>query len=87
MLTAPHTARAWRLSPLIVTAWLTACATAPSAPPVAHTCPIPPALELDLPPAPAQGYTEMMRKFLSGSLPTLTDYALPSSDVRLPTMR
>ena len=87
MLTAPHTARAWRLSPLIVTAWLTACATAPSAPPVVQTCPIPPALELDLPPAPVPSYTEMMRSFLSGSLPTPTDYAPPSSTARLPTMR
>lgn len=84
---APHTACAWRLSPLIVTAWLTSCATAPSAPPVAQTCPVPPPLELDLPPAPAQGYTETMRKFLSGSLPTPTDYALPSNTARLPTMR
>ena len=87
MLTAPHTARAWRLSPLIVTAWLTACASAPSAPPVVQTCPIPPALELDLPPAPVPSYTEMMRKFLSGSLPTPISYGLPSSTAKLPTMR
>lgn len=87
MPTARPTARAWRLSPLIVTAWLTACATVPSVPPVAQTCPIPPALELDLPPAPARSYTEMMESFLRGSLPTPTDYALPSNTVRLPTMR
>ena len=87
MLTAPHTARAWRLSPLIVIAWLTACATAPSAPPVAQTCPVPPPLHLDLPPAPAPTYTETMRSFLSGSLPTPTSYELPSGTAGLPTMR
>lgn len=87
MLTAPHTARAWRLSLLIVTASLTACASAPSATPVAQTCPVPPVLDLALPPAPEPSYTEMMRRFLSGSLPRPTSYELPSSGAKLPTMR
>ena len=87
MLTAPHTARAWRLSPLIVIAWLTACATAPSAPPVAQTCPTVPPLDLSLPPAPEPSYTETMRRFLAGSLPKPTSYELPSGTARLPTMR
>lgn len=86
MPTARPTARAWRLSPLIVTACLTACASAPPVP-IAQTCPVPPPLALDLPPAPEPSYTETMRRFLSGSLPTPTDYALPSSNARLPTMR
>ena len=87
MPTARPTARAWRLSPLLVTAWLTACATAPSAQPVVQTCPKVPPLDLSLPPAPEPSYTEMMRRFLSGSLPTPTSYELPSSSAKLPTMR
>ena len=67
--------------------WLPGCATAPSAPPVVQTCPIPPALELNLPPAPAHSYTEMMRRFLSGSLPKPTSYELPSSSARPPTIK
>lgn len=84
---ATRTASSWRLSPLIVTAWLTACATAPSAPPVVQTCPTVPPLDLSLPPAPEPSYTEMMRRFLSGSLPKPTSYELPSGTARLPTMR
>lgn len=87
MPTARPTARAWRLSLLIVTASLTACATAPSATPVAQTCPKVPPLDLSLPPAPEPSYTEMMRRFLSGSLPRPTSYELPSGTARLPTMR
>ena len=87
MPTATPTARAWRLSPLIVIAWLTACATAPSAPPVVQTCPTVPPLDLSLPPAPEPSYTETMRRFLSGSLPKPTSYELPSGTARLPTMR
>lgn len=72
---------------LTVTACLTACATAPSAPPVVQTCPTVPPLELQLPPAPEPSYTEMMRQFLSGLLPKPTSYELPSSGAKLPTMR
>lgn len=46
-----------------------------------------PPLHLDLPPAPAPTYTETMRRFLSGSLPTPISYELPSSGAKLPTMR
>lgn len=67
--------------------WLPGCASAPSAPPVVQTCPKVPPLDLSLPPAPARSYTEMMESFLRGSLPTPTDYALPSNTARLPTMR
>lgn len=72
---------------LTATGFLTACATAPSAPPVVQTCPTVPPLALELPPAPALSYTEMMRRFLLGSLPKPTSYELPSSGARLPTMR
>lgn len=88
MLRATRTASSWRLSLLIVTGSLTACASAPSAPPVAQTCPVPPPLALELPPpAPDGSYTETMRRFLSGSLPTPISYDLPSSTAKLPTMR
>lgn len=72
---------------LTVTGFLTACATAPSAPPVVQTCPTVPPLDLSLPPAPEPSYTEMMRRFLSGSLPKPTSYELPSGTAKLPTMR
>ena len=72
---------------LTVTGFLQACASAPGAQPVVQTCPTVPPLDLSLPPAPEPSYTEMMRRFLSGSLPKPTSYELPSSTAKLPTMR
>ena len=74
MPTARPTARAWRLSPLIVTAWLTACATAPQPVQVIQACPKVPPLELD---APERDFQGMMQSFLSGMLPKLPEPKQP----------
>lgn len=66
---------------------LTACASAPTVR-VMETCPIPPALELDLPPgALEQSFIERMHSFLQGRLLEPTSYELPSSNAKLPTIK
>lgn len=72
----------YSLCSAVLLPWLTACATAPSAPP---QCPEP------LPPlrppkvALGQPFTEAMRSFLQGKLPEPIDYALPSTGARVGT--
>lgn len=72
----------YSLCSAVLLPWLTACATAPSAPP---QCPKPlPPLR---PPRVALGesFTEAMQRFLSGSLSGQIDYALPSNGARVGT--
>lgn len=75
---------AWLLSTLLT---LSGCATAPPVT-VLQNCPVPPPLELDLPPdALDRSFSERMRAFLSGSLGMPINYDLPSSNAKLPTMK
>ena len=63
----------WLLPTLLI---LSGCATAPPVT-VLQTCPVPPPLELDLPPdALERSFSERMRAFLSGSLGTPINYDL-----------
>jgi len=70
---------AWLLSTSVI---LTGCATGPKNVQVLEVCPKVPPLELD---APALDFPELIRSFLSGSVPTLPDYSLPTTSVRLST--
>lgn len=63
---------------------LTACATAPRPAQKPVECPQIPALVLDVP---ARDWQGQMRDFLQGTLPTQPDYKLPSSNVKLPTIK
>ena len=61
---------------------LTACATAPTAPPTVVQCPVPPPLELNLPDGALEhDFIETMRQFLQGNLPLQPSYSLPSEPV------
>lgn len=65
---------------------LTACATAPSVPPVSRVeCPKLPIIEMVEPGVLEASFTDQMLNFLSGSLsaPTPSDYSLPPA--KLPT--
>lgn len=56
---------------------LTACATAPTAPPIVVQCPVPPPLELNLPPDVLEhNFTGRMVNFLQGRLPSQTGLGL-----------
>lgn len=72
---------------LTTAALLTGCAAAPVVR-VTEVCPIPPPLDLQLPPAAqAESFSARMERFLSGSLETPISYELHSTDVRLPTIQ
>lgn len=65
---------------------LTACATAPTAPPTVVQCPVPPPLELNLPPdALGLSFTDRMANFLQGKLPEQTGLGLRLPPASPPT--
>ena len=63
---------------------LSGCATAPRPVQVVQACPRVPPLVLD---APERDYPALIRSFLSGSVPTLPDYSLPSTSAAPSTPR
>lgn len=66
---------------------LSGCAAAPNVQ-VVEVCPIPPPLELGLPPGVLeQDFSARMESFLSGRLPEPTSYELPSDSAKLPTIK
>ena len=72
---------------LLISLILSGCATVPPVT-VLQNCPVPPPLELDLPPgALERSFSERMRAFLSGSLGMPTSYDLPLGSAKLPTTR
>lgn len=72
------------ISLLVLLPWLTACASAPSAP-LPVPCPQPPVLDRPAPDVLAPSFLDRMQSFLQGKLPAPTSSGSPSANASVNT--